>query len=79
MGCAECKQIGYRGRTGIYELIIMDETLRAMIHQSAAEQKMEQYVHKSFRSIRQDGFRLVLAGMTAMEEILRVAYDETGV
>ncbi len=79
VGCIECKQVGYRGRTGIYELINIDETLRNMIHQNVAEQKLEQYAHKLFSSIRQDGFRLVLAGMTSLEEILRVAYDETGV
>ncbi len=76
VGCAECKQVGYRGRTGIYELIMIDEKLRTMIHQNETEQKMEQFAHKTFPSIRRDGVRLVLDGMTALEEILRVSYEE---
>lgn len=79
VGCKECKQLGYRGRTGIYELIIVDEPLRNMIHQNASEQEMENYAHKVFPSIRQDGYRLVLAGLTSLEEILRIVYADSSV
>jgi general secretion pathway protein E len=71
-GCEHCNQLGYRGRTGIYELIVMDETLRSMIHRNENLQTIDQYVRPSNPSIRQDGFKRVLAGDTSLAEILRV-------
>ena len=71
-GCEECNQLGYRGRTGIYELIIMDETLRSMIHRNESIQTMETWVRKITPSIRTDGFKRVLQGDTSLAEILRV-------
>jgi len=63
---------GYRGRTGIYELIAIDDTMRTMIHDGVSEQKLEKYARNSSPSIRADGRRRVLAGNTALEEVLRV-------
>lgn len=71
-GCEHCNQLGYRGRTGIYELIIMDETLRGMIHRNDSVQSMETWVRKTTPSIRTDGFKRVLLGDTSLAEILRV-------
>lgn len=75
-GCERCNQLGYRGRTGIYELIIIDEGLRSMIHQRASEHEMEEYAHHRSLSIRQDGCRLVLEGRTSLEEVLRVTTED---
>ncbi len=71
-GCDECNHLGYRGRTGIYELISMDETLRSMIHRNDSIQSMEAWVRKFTPSIRTDGFKRVLLGDTSLAEILRV-------
>lgn len=72
VGCPACNQTGFLGRTGIYEVIPVDETLRRMIHQGESEQAMESYAHNKIPSIRQDGIRHVLAGNTTIEEIMRV-------
>lgn len=71
-GCELCSNVGYRGRTGIYELITMDETLRGMIHRNENIQVIEKYLRPTTTSIRQDGFKRVLAGDTSLAEILRV-------
>ncbi|KTC67898.1 type II protein secretion ATPase LspE [Legionella birminghamensis] len=71
-GCEECNFLGYRGRSGIYELIPMDETLRGMIHRNDSLQVIEKYLRPAIPTIRQDGFKRVLAGDTSIAEILRV-------
>lgn len=71
-GCEQCNHLGYRGRTGIYELITVDEPLRGMIHRHDDIQTMEQHVRLKNPSIRDDGFKRVLAGDTSLAEILRV-------
>ncbi|HCU5989344.1 TPA: GspE family T2SS ATPase variant LspE [Legionella pneumophila] len=71
-GCDYCSHLGYKGRTGIYELIIVDETLRGMIHRNENIQTMENYLRPATPSIREDGFKRVLCGDTSLAEILRV-------
>ncbi|AHE67497.1 GspE family T2SS ATPase variant LspE [Legionella oakridgensis] len=71
-GCDHCNQTGYRGRSGIYELIMIDETLRGMIHRNESLQSIETYIRPTMPSIRADGFKRVLAGETSLAEILRV-------
>jgi len=74
-GCAACKNTGYSGRSGIYELVLCDETLQHMIHDQTTEQALQKYTRSLFPSIRQDGILRVLAGDTALEEVLRVCSD----
>lgn len=74
-GCATCNHLGYRGRTGIYELIMIDEELRRLIHNNAGEHDLEAYARKHGPSIRQDGARNVLSGVTTLEEVLRVTRE----
>ena len=76
-GCAACNHTGYSGRNGIYELIEMDDTTRNLIHDGASEQDVEQYVHRTAPTLRQDGMRLVLAGKTSLEEVLRVTREDS--
>jgi general secretion pathway protein E len=64
---------GFRGRTGIYELIAIDDTIRTMIHDGASEQNLEKYARTLTPSIRDDGQRRVLEGHTTLEEVLRVS------
>lgn len=72
VGCAQCNYLGYRGRTGIYELIIIDEILRSMIHRNESLQAIEAYIRPTTPSIREDGMKRVLKGETSLAEILRV-------
>ena len=74
-GCEDCNHIGYRGRTGIYELIPIDETLRGLIHRNESLQTMEAYLRPTTPSIRMDGLKRVLAGDTSLAEILRVTSE----
>ncbi|WP_341305031.1 type II secretion system ATPase GspE [Pseudomonas sp. TMP25] len=75
-GCVECHQQGYRGRTGIYELVVFDEHLRTLIHNAASEQDMTRHARTLGPSIREDGRRKVLEGATTVEEVLRVTREE---
>jgi len=71
-GCPACNHSGYRGRTGIYELIEIDDHLRLMIHERASEQAMLAEARKRYPGIDADGRRRILAGETSIEEVLRV-------
>ena len=75
-GCAKCNYLGFRGRTGIYELVEVDEPLRVLIHDGSGEHKLEAHARLKSVSIRQDGMQRVLAGDTSLEEVLRVAREE---
>lgn len=74
-GCPKCSYQGYEGRSGIYELAQIDDRVRAMIHENASEQEMEDYVRDKSPSLRQDGMRRVLNGETSLEEVLRVSRE----
>jgi general secretion pathway protein E len=63
---------GYRGRTGIYELIPVDDKMRTIIHDGVSEQDLEKYARTITPGIRDDGRRRVLDGTTTLEEVLRV-------
>jgi len=63
---------GFRGRTGIYEVIAVDDEMRTMIHDGASEQQLERHARTMTPSIRDDGRRRVLDGVTTLEEVLRV-------
>ncbi len=67
---------GYRGRTGIYELMICDDTMRTMIHDGAGEQDLERHARRSTPSIRDDGRAKVMRGETTIEEVLRVTRED---
>ncbi|MFC1681507.1 GspE/PulE family protein, partial [Pseudomonadota bacterium] len=75
VGCAVCENTGFRGRTGIYELITIDDHLRAMIHEHAGEEEMVGYARRTVKSITQSGFDRVRAGVTSIDEVLRVSID----
>ena len=76
VGCAECSHTGYKGRTGVYELMVVDDALRALIHNRAAESELFAAArHTGFVPMRDDGQRLVAEGITSLEEVLRVTRD----
>jgi general secretion pathway protein E len=76
VGCNECWQLGYRGRTGIYELVMFDDALRTLVHNGASEQEMTKHARNFGPSIRDDGMRKVREGATTLEEVLRVTREE---
>ncbi|MFT5312264.1 MAG: general secretion pathway protein E [Paraglaciecola sp.] len=75
-GCAACNQTGYRGRTGIHELLIVDEGIRELIHNGHGEQAIEKHIRQTTPSIRDDGCEKVVQGSTSLEEVLRVTREE---
>lgn len=75
-GCPKCNHSGYTGRTGIYELVPIDESMRRLIHDGAAEHALERHAREIAPSIRHDGLRRVLAGETTLEEVLRVTRED---
>ncbi|WP_283164393.1 type II secretion system ATPase GspE [Shewanella corallii] len=75
-GCKACGYNGYRGRTGIHELLVVDDQVRELIHGGKGELAIERYVRKHTPSIRFDGMAKVRAGITTLEEVLRVTREE---
>jgi type II secretory ATPase GspE/PulE/Tfp pilus assembly ATPase PilB-like protein len=73
-GCDHCRNTGYRGRTGVYELLVMDNKLRAEVQQRRGSEELRAIaIAKGMRSLHDDGLRLVRAGITTLDEVLRVA------
>ena len=77
VGCEECRGTGYAGRTGIYEILLISDTIRQMIvdRKSAAEIK-ENALQNGMHTLRMDGFRKALDGVTTLEEVIRVASED---
>jgi len=72
-GCSACNRTGYRGRTGIYELLTFDDELRRLVHDRASEQVLRAHVlARGMRSLRDDGMRLAAQGVISLEEVVRV-------
>ena len=76
VGCVKCNQLGYMGRSGLYEFIPIDHKLHSMIHEGEGEQAMEDYARNISTSLSQDGKRMILKGKTSLEEVLRVSRDD---
>ena len=75
-GCASCGQTGYAGRSGVFELLVTDDAIRAQIHSRASEADIRTAALAGGMSLmRDDGERLVAAGLTSREELLRVTRD----
>ena len=76
VGCAACSNTGYKGRTGVYELMVADDTVRSLIHNRAAESQLAVAAeHGGLQSMREDGERLVAEGVTSPEEVMRVTRE----
>ena len=72
-GCAYCIQTGYRGRRGIYELMIPDQRVRTLIMQKASTEEINQAaIQTGMKNLRDNGLDIVAAGLTVKEEIFRV-------
>ena len=76
VGCTECGNTGYKGRTGVYELMAVDDQVRALIHSRASETQIFVAAEAAgLRSMREDGDRLVAEGITSAEEVMRVTRE----
>lgn len=76
-GCAECSRAGYRGRSGIFELLIVDDDIRTLITKSMDSTGIKkQAVAKGMKTLREDGAFKVVNGVTTTEEILRVTQED---
>ncbi len=79
-GCPQCLNTGYKGRQGIYELLVVDETIAQMIDRRAQAAEIRQKAKsRGMYSLLEDGKRKVLAGITTSDEVLRVALSEVSV
>jgi general secretion pathway protein E len=75
-GCPSCSHTGYSGRTGVHELFVLDESLRAMIHADEGEQALRRAAQQGgMRSLRKDAERWIRQGVTSPEEVARVTHD----
>ncbi|HEX7638739.1 MAG TPA: type II secretion system ATPase GspE [Burkholderiaceae bacterium] len=76
VGCEHCGNTGYKGRTGVYELMVVDEKQQGLIHGRAPESALVEAARANgMRSMREDGERLVAEGVTSLEEVVRVTRD----
>ena len=76
-GCEECSGTGYRGRSGIYELLLMNENVKQLIlKRSSADVIRDLAVKQGMRSLRDDGWRTVRSGITTVAEVVRVTQEE---
>jgi general secretion pathway protein E/type IV pilus assembly protein PilB len=74
VGCRECRNTGYRGRMGIYELMVTTNDIRQLAHDKTSSWKvMQKAMELGMRSLRQDGWRKVLAGSSTIDEVTRNA------
>ena len=79
-GCAECNLTGYRGRVGIFELMLIDDDLRSLVSQNIDSKTIKQAaVRKGMRTLRGDGALKVLQGTTSSAEVLRATEEEGNV
>jgi len=76
VGCEKCSHTGYKGRTGVYELMRVDSDVQSLIHNRSPEQELVAAARVAgLKSMREDGERLVRDGVTSLEEVIRVTRD----
>jgi len=76
-GCAECNGTGYRGRMGIFEIFHISDEIRSLIHENASSARLRAAARRQgMRTMREDGVRKVLAGLTTIEEVVSVTVGD---
>jgi type IV pilus assembly protein PilB len=77
IGCEQCRQIGYKGRTGIFEIFVIDDEVRHMINKRNPTLMLRQRARElGMRTLREDGVRKVLAGLTSAEEVISITMGD---
>ncbi len=73
VGCLECRDTGYRGRAGVYEIMLLSDSVKALIHADTDLLAVRRQAFKDgMRSLRLSGAQKIAAGLTTIEEVLRV-------
>jgi type II secretion system protein E len=76
-GCEHCRQTGYRGRMGIFEIFIIDDEVRHMINKRSSTLLLRKRARElGMRTLREDGVRKVLAGLTSAEEVISITIGD---
>ncbi|HEY4256386.1 MAG TPA: ATPase, T2SS/T4P/T4SS family [Candidatus Udaeobacter sp.] len=76
-GCEECRQIGYKGRTGIFEIFVIDDEVRHMINKCSSSFVLRQRARElGMRTLREDGVRKVLSGVTSADEVISITVGD---
>jgi type IV pilus assembly protein PilB len=77
VGCDQCRQIGYRGRMGIFEIFIIDDEVRHMINKRSSTLMLRKRARDlGMRTLREDGVRKILAGLTSAEEVISITMGD---
>ncbi len=77
VGCEQCRQIGYKGRMGIFEIFEIDDEVRHMINKRSSTLMLRQRARElGMRTLREDGVRKVLAGLTSAEEVISITIGD---
>jgi general secretion pathway protein E/type IV pilus assembly protein PilB len=77
VGCEKCRQTGYKGRTGIFEIFEIDDEVRHMVNNRASTMLLRQRARElGMRTLREDGVRKVLAGLTSAEEVISITLGD---
>jgi type IV pilus assembly protein PilB len=72
-GCPRCGQTGYKGRVGVFQLLVMSETLEALAAEKASREELERAaIGEGMRTLWDDGLAKVASGLTSLEELARV-------
>ena len=76
-GCERCRQIGYKGRMGIFEIFVIDDDVRHMINKRSPTLSLRLRARElGMRTLREDGIRKVLAGLTSAEEVISITVGD---
>lgn len=76
VGCEHCRQEGYAGRAGLYELVVVDEAMQALIHDNAPEAEMQRLARAASPGLIEDAVAKLRGGVTSVDEVARVTRDD---
>jgi type IV pilus assembly protein PilB len=77
VGCEQCRQIGYKGRVGIFEIFVIDDEVRHMVNKRSSTLMLRQRARElGMRTLREDGVRKILAGLTSAEEVISITIGD---
>ncbi len=77
VGCEQCRKTGYKGRTGIFEIFVIDDEVRHMINQRSSTLMLRQRARElGMRTLREDGVRKILGGFTSAEEVISITIGD---
>ena len=77
IGCEQCRRTGYKGRTGIFEIFVIDDEIRHTINRLSSTLRLRQRARElGMRTLREDGVRKVLAGLTSAEEVISITIGD---